>query len=172
MRLNIWLKSFDDSGCLAVILGSSEEFHVSPDVTVRAVSAHVCLLRSQIEPVAALMNAVASGAHMLLPYRSRPIPHIIPGREPITPICPECDRIWVEKQQDDMRLESLRRKQGSLSNQIGKTGIPDRFKSKSLTDFQTESSSMAYAKEVATRYCETIQDRIQSGDSLIFCGQP
>jgi len=86
--------------------------------------------------------------------------------------CPQCldeqdkaDRLRAACAEDRARLQKIER----LSEWAK---IPRRFQGKTLDSYQTSDAGEDKAKKIAIWYCETWSERLASGTSLIFCGEP
>lgn len=105
-------------------------------------------------------------------WMARPLRHPFKLGETIAPICPVCCAISDRNREEEEKLELGKRKQLLTEQQIGQAGIEKRFLGKDFANFQADTREQAKALEIARRYLSSLDDRIASGDSMVFCGGP
>jgi len=91
----------------------------------------------------------------------------LPGSEMLLPgPCPQCDVIQLEEQR---RLKA-KQKMHELHRLMERSGIPKKFRSKSLDDYQPANKSQAKALTVARKYSDNFAERYEAGGCLVFLG--
>ncbi len=89
------------------------------------------------------------------------------GKE-ITGCCPVCAQ---ERANEEREMEQ-KQKERRIQGRIDKSGIPARFKGKTLDDLKFSSNRQKSILKVVREYLKTIQAAQLSGTPLIMCGKP
>lgn len=91
----------------------------------------------------------------------------LPGSAaPMPGPCPECDVIKLSER----RQSKARKKMSDLNRMMERSGIPKRFRDKSLNDYVPENYDQAHAFAVAKKYAANFSERFESAGCLVFIG--
>jgi len=91
----------------------------------------------------------------------------LPGSERAMPgPCPQCDVIQLEEAR---RLKSKQRMH-ELRRTMERSGIPSRFRTKTLADYKPVNQDQTKALAVAERYASHFAERYEAGGCLAFIG--
>ncbi|MBF0339433.1 MAG: ATP-binding protein [Magnetococcales bacterium] len=105
-------------------------------------------------------------------WKGRLLPHPFQKGETLAPMCPDCIAIAERNRQEEEQLQKGRERQSLIEKKIGQAGIERRFLGKTFSNFLAVNEDQAKALKVAKRYATTLDDRIDQGDCLVFCGRP
>ena len=95
--------------------------------------------------------------------------HLFASHWSSCPVCSE-ERRRVE---DAQKIEEERRhKERVMEARIGRSGIPERFKTKELHLFVAENDMQRKALDFANRYADDFKEVLNTGRSAIFIGKP
>ena len=86
-----------------------------------------------------------------------------------------CSRCSDEKQALEERrkaAEAERERQARIERAIERSGIPARFKDRTIHNYQVNDPGEDHAKQTASWFVDTWSERMANGTSLIFCGSP
>lgn len=90
--------------------------------------------------------------------------------------CPVCaeerEAIRLEEEKKQKEIEEKERKIWSWQNKLGISGIPDRFKDRTLSTFNAETHEQKKAIEICQKYADSFDDVMKTGRSGIFIGKP
>jgi DNA replication protein DnaC len=93
-----------------------------------------------------------------------------------------CGSVWSRCPTCSAEAEALRRAEQELADRkaamdrfeqrLGRAGIPERFRTRTLDTFVTTTAKEAHALRVARDYANSITDNISIGKCLVFIGRP
>jgi len=86
--------------------------------------------------------------------------------------CPKCaeeERVLEKKRQEE---EARRQRRILWERKIGGSGIPERFRNKTLDSFIAESPEQKRALAIAREYAENFSEVLKTGRCLVFIGKP
>jgi len=90
-----------------------------------------------------------------------------PGEKaPMPGPCPHCSVVQLDQQ----RELKTRQKMHALDHLLERSGIPKRFRNKSLDDYQPANDSQIKSLAVAKKYAENFDERLKAGGCLAFTG--
>lgn len=101
-------------------------------------------------------------------YVSRNLTADDPLRIDIWSRCPECEA-ETKRQLEWDKLQQERKRKHRL---FELSGIPPRFKEKTLHDFEAETSEQQSALDIVTEYSRKWKEVLAKGTCLAFCGRP
>lgn len=89
------------------------------------------------------------------------------------PTCPAC----VKEQQDKEAIVRVRemeqaRRLATVQAAVYRSGVPDRFRSKTFDDYVAECDDSRRALRICQRYAERFDERYEAGGGLVMCGLP
>jgi len=92
--------------------------------------------------------------------------------EDIWSTCPECRAEYLAAQAARNAEAEREREAERLASRLRNSGIPLRFRDRSLDNFATDCEGERKALRVARAYAERFESAAKKGTSLIFCGLP
>jgi DNA replication protein DnaC len=86
--------------------------------------------------------------------------------------CPVCINDEESKRKAEKEEEAKRERLAAWQKKIGQSGIPERFHSRSLENFQATTDDQRAALEFARQYADGFQGVLESGRCALFIGGP
>lgn len=86
--------------------------------------------------------------------------------------CPECRREREEAEEQEKREAMRQAYEASMWMTIDRAGIPERFTSKTLQNYDAQTPEQRAALTFAKRYAEDFAAIMKTGRSAIFLGRP
>lgn len=87
--------------------------------------------------------------------------------------CPACDQDAFE-QESRARSAALisEAREGRLKRLLGASGIPKRFLTRTLANYQTPTAAHRRVRDVVGNYAHHFIEVLEEGSSLVLCGRP
>lgn len=86
--------------------------------------------------------------------------------------CPDCIDGEKKRRDEDNRKMDDERKINRINHCMKNSGIPERFRAKTLDGYEAKSAGQKHALTFATEYANSFDAVYESGRSAIFCGKP
>jgi DNA replication protein DnaC len=86
--------------------------------------------------------------------------------------CPACTAEHDAAQQAKAEADAREAKLRAWHQRIGQAGIPERFQSRSLDNFEAATDAQRHALAFARKYAEGFDAVIETGRSALFIGKP
>jgi DNA replication protein DnaC len=86
--------------------------------------------------------------------------------------CPHCAEEAEKREQAEAELAERKARQLAWQNKIGNSGIPDRFRDRTLENFEARTEDQQFALEFARDFAERFDDVLKTGRSAMFIGKP
>lgn len=87
--------------------------------------------------------------------------------------CPECETLRREKDQAAADAREREERRQRWERKLGTSGIPERFKTRTIANFVADSDGKRRAKSFAEAYADNFSsDALISGKSAVFVGKP
>lgn len=86
--------------------------------------------------------------------------------------CPVCSDERRKEEEAEKIEEERRRKERRMEERIGRSGLPERFRTKELSLFIAETDMQRKALDFSNSYAEGFGDVLKTGRSAIFIGKP
>lgn len=87
--------------------------------------------------------------------------------------CPVCSKERADKEAADRAEQERIEKRDRWERKVVGSGIPERFRNRSLSNFVADSAGKKRALDFATRYAGSFTDgAFESGQSAVFIGKP
>lgn len=86
--------------------------------------------------------------------------------------CRPCVEAEDAKELAEAQAKASAEKQCAWEKKLGFSGIPERFKNKTIKDYVTQNKGQLKAKEFAASYADNFIDALKTGRSAIFVGRP
>lgn len=103
------------------------------------------------------------------PYTAQVI--VLHDRTLLSP-CPRCGEERNRQQQEQERANQERQRSERIRVLLARSGIPERFRSRTLDNYRAESEAQQRALQIAMVYADRFEDRLKHGGGLVFCGKP
>jgi DNA replication protein DnaC len=86
--------------------------------------------------------------------------------------CPHCAEEAQERKNKNEELIARKERRRAWESKIGRAGIPDRFKEKTLDTFVADTRDKKNALDFAKHYAVNFSANLESGKGAIFMGSP
>ncbi len=86
--------------------------------------------------------------------------------------CPQCAEEATLRKKAEAEAAERKAKQLAWQNRIGSSGIPDRFRDRTLDAFEARTDEQQFAKAFAKDFAERFDDVLATGRSAMFVGKP
>lgn len=86
--------------------------------------------------------------------------------------CPTCAAESEQRERAQAEAAQRKAKQLAWQNRIGNSGIPDRFRDRTIDSFEARTDEQRFALAFARNYAERFDDVLASGRSAMFVGKP
>ena len=87
--------------------------------------------------------------------------------------CPECETLRREKDRAEEEAREREERRKRWENRLGASGIPERFKTRTIDNFIADSDGKRRALSFARAYAENFgRDAAITGRSAVFVGKP
>lgn len=86
--------------------------------------------------------------------------------------CPACSEDEARGEAERKAAQERQNKAQAWQNRLGYSGIPDRFKNRTLAGFEASTAHQKTALEFAMDYADNFDSVIQTGRSAMFLGKP
>lgn len=86
--------------------------------------------------------------------------------------CPICSTEQDARRRAEQELAEQQAAADRLEKRLGRAGIPDRFRTRTLDSFNTPTAKEAHALRVARDYAAALADNIGRGKCLVLIGRP
>lgn len=87
--------------------------------------------------------------------------------------CPECETLRRDKEQAEADAREREERRQRWERKLGTSGIPERFKTRTIGNFVADSDAKRRAKGFAESYAYNFSsDALVSGKSAVFVGKP
>ncbi|BFI46015.1 hypothetical protein YKD1_24340 [Yersinia pseudotuberculosis] len=86
--------------------------------------------------------------------------------------CPGCTKDEIAKLKNLLLKESERRREFETVRLMELLGIPDRFKSVTLDNYQADNSEAVRCLKLCKAYVSKWPERLKQGGGLVMCGKP
>ena len=93
-----------------------------------------------------------------------------PGGETLYSQCPKCMEERQKRYEEEERREAERQRQWRISSYLTQSGIPKRYKDKTLDDLQFTTSHQIKNLRTVKNYLKALVN--ETSASLILCGKP
>jgi len=86
--------------------------------------------------------------------------------------CPTCAKEKEAEETSRKAAQTERQRQARIESMIQRSGIPTRFKDRTIENYQATDPGEQHAKEVSAWFADTWPERLAAGTSMIFVGFP
>lgn len=86
--------------------------------------------------------------------------------------CPACESMRVEREAAESRAEAEHARQRRVEEKLARSGIPLRFRGKTLDSFLAQTDAQRHALAVARRFAERFDEHCENGTTAVFSGSP
>lgn len=86
--------------------------------------------------------------------------------------CPACTAVRDQIEKDEAELRDREKRRAAWHVKLGRSGIPDRFQSRTLESFVAETDAQMFALSFAKNYANDFEQVLETGRSALFIGLP
>lgn len=86
--------------------------------------------------------------------------------------CPICAEEAAEERRKFEEEKQAQEEKAALESRIGRSGVPERFKNKKLSEYFAVTDGQKHAYEFAKLFADEFDTVSKTGRSAIFCGKP
>jgi DNA replication protein DnaC len=86
--------------------------------------------------------------------------------------CPGCEQERLDREAEAKERSEKAARLERWNNRLNSSGIPDRFKDRTLDTYIVKTNDQAFALEHSKRYAANFAEMLRTGCSMLFVGRP
>ncbi|WCM21392.1 ATP-binding protein [Paraburkholderia bryophila] len=93
-------------------------------------------------------------------------------REPKWAGCQQCNTIRQAEIEAADLAEQKRQRQRRMEQRLSQSGIPLRFRDRTIDNFVADTDAKRHALKIAAEFAESFDDHLHTGTTVVFSGKP